>query len=174
MRYITPPAVAGQPAGGAGQEFRAAAAPDAQREADGAAGARRAAKSARPSLALAGVTPALIGMMRRTVRVAVADVPLADLLQQIGASAGVTLLLDPKVPDTMRCHAQLQDVPLYEALQKIAEATQLVIAPQGTGVTLRPRSGEPMNAHSPSWTRDWGTAPETQFGAQGPEAEKKR
>jgi hypothetical protein len=175
VRYITPPpAVAGQPAGGAGQELRAAAAPDAQREADSAAGARRAAKSARPSLALAGVTPALIGMMRRTVRVAVADVPLADLLQQIGASAGVTLTLDPKVSDTMRCHAQLQDVPLYEALQKVAEATQLVIAPQGTGVTLRPRSGQPANAHSPAWTRDWGTAPETQFGDQGAEGEKKR
>jgi len=175
VRYITPPPVAaGQAAGGAGQELRAAAAPSAEREADGAAGARRAAKSARPSLALAGVTPALIGMMRRTVRVAVADVPLADLLQQIGASAGVTLTLDPKVSDTMRCHAQLQDVPLYEALQKVAEATQLVIAPQGTGVTLRPRSGEPVNAHSPSWTRDWGTAPEMQFGAQGAEGEKKR
>jgi hypothetical protein len=175
VRYITPPPSAtGQAAGGAGQELRAASAPDAERAADSAAGARRASKTARPSLALAGVTPALIGMMRRTVRVAVADVPLADLLQQIGASAGVTLLLDPKVPDTMRCHAQLQDVPLYEAIQKVAEATQLVIAPQGTGVILRPRSGEPVNAHAPSWTRDWGTAPETQFGAQGAEGEKKR
>jgi hypothetical protein len=63
-------------------------------------------------------------------------------------------------------------VPLYEALQKVAEATGLVIAPQGAGVILRPRGGEAVNAHSPYWTQDWGTGPENLFGTRGVQGEK--
>jgi Putative zinc-finger len=178
VRFPTPaeaPGVAGQAPNDAGQELRAAAAPQAAGEADTTPSGRRLAKTARSRPAAPVVTTALMEAMRRPVRVAVADVPLTDLLRQISASAGVAITLDPQVPDTMRCHAELPDVPLYEALEKVADATRLVIALQGNGVALRPRAGALPNAHSPYWSREWGTAPETGFASkESPPRERPR
>jgi hypothetical protein len=161
------PAAPETPAGAAGESaltFQRAAADEALAPTPAAGAGRQLAKQAPSARRFSAVAPALLASMRREVNVAVSDVPLADLLAQLGQSGKVTLSLSPAVTETMRAHADLRGVPLHEALAKVADAAGLVIAPQGAGVLLRPRAptvGRP--ARTSVWAAEWGDAPRLGF-----------
>jgi len=135
---------------------------------------RRQSKQSAAARESARVAPALLTAMRRPVSLIVNDVPLAELVARLGQSAEVGLSLSPQVPaDTMRATADLRGLALHEALARLAEAAGLTIAPSGSGVLLRPRSGTGAAGRSALWSAEWGTAPEAGFAPPGA-AEKSR
>lgn len=129
-----------------------------------AAEPRRSARRAAPPAGPATVSPALFASMRREVDVVVQDVPLAELVARLSHSSGVAIALSGAVPDNLRVHAEFRGVRLWEALQKLADAADLIVAPQGAGVALRPAGpAEAKQVPRSVWSREWGTAPATGF-----------
>jgi hypothetical protein len=126
------------------------------------------------------VSPDVLAALDRTVEVDVKNGPLTDVMAQLSHSAALQVTADPRLSAGLVATVGLHGLPLWSALELVAEQTGLQISPRADGVafvtpglsleTAQARARRaPATArrveHGQLWTAEWANVLSSGFSA---------
>lgn len=113
------------------------------------------------------VAPEVAAALRTPIDAKVTNETLLSLTDRLSAAVSVPIVVEDAITRQLRVTADLEDVPLFRALETVATQANLVIAPRPGGITLQTREAqgeaEKQRVAPSVWSPAWGTLPRSGF-----------